>query len=62
MIGFRLFFFDRQGAISHAHELECDDEASAREMILARFADVHTELWRLNRKLGVFPARRQKID
>jgi hypothetical protein len=29
---------------------------------LARFADVHTELWHLNHKLGVFPARRLKID
>ncbi len=58
MIGYRLFFFNRIGGISHACELECTDEAAAREAVLSRFSSFHTELWHLNRKVAVLPAKR----
>ena len=54
---YRVYFFDQQSHIRHAHDLDCATDAEAVERVTAMdrrgFA---AELWRGTRKLAALPA------
>lgn len=53
---YRAYFLDRENHIRHAHELECETDAQARERLMAMdrrgFA---AELWQGTKKLLALP-------
>jgi hypothetical protein len=58
MPGYRLYFFDPEGRIRQALELECDDESHAVRTAESRRDAYAMELWRRADRLRSWPAQR----
>ena len=61
MPDYRLYFLDSNGKISHAVELQCDDDDSAIQL-----AEIHSdgramELWSLKRRVKAFAAQHHSL-
>lgn len=57
MVGFRLYYFNNDGHIVKAAEIECADDAEALLWAQEQRDGHFTELWSGKRRITEFPAR-----
>lgn len=56
MTHYRLYFLDDYGGILHGLDLDCEDDAHAREMVRSHQTGAAMQLWQGARLVARFPA------
>jgi hypothetical protein len=61
MPDYRLYFLDSEGKVSHAVELQCDDDERAIQLAETHADGRDMELWSLKRRVRAFSAPPQPL-